>query len=154
MGLVVNESKTMSMLLTRGDAWHIDSQITADNYTFDAVKGFNYLGFAVATKNDVSLEIKCRTTLANRRYYGLNRQLSRNLSYDKTNTLQGTHPTRASLRRRAMDTNRHWYSRLDSIWEKKFRKIFQCELAMISAFEATVYSVLISSGCVGSAMLF
>ena len=45
-------------------------------YTFDTVKEFIYLGFAVTTKNDVSLEIKQRITLANGCYYGLNGQLS------------------------------------------------------------------------------
>ena len=54
----------------------IDSRITADNYTFDTVKEFIYLCSAVTTKNDVSLEIKRRITLANRSYYGLNGQLS------------------------------------------------------------------------------
>ena len=38
----------------------INSRITADNYTFDTVKEFIYLGSAVTTKNDVSLEIKRR----------------------------------------------------------------------------------------------
>ena len=53
----------------------IDSQITADNYTYDAVKEFVFFGSAVTTTNDVSLEIKCWITLANRCYYGFNRQL-------------------------------------------------------------------------------
>ena len=70
---------------------------------------FIYLGSAVTTKNDVSLEIKRRITLVNRCYYGLNGQLSnkRPLSYDKTNTLQDAHPTRASLWRRGMDIIKH-----------------------------------------------
>ena len=55
---------------------HIGSQITADNYTFDIVKEFIYLGSVVNTKEDVSLEIKRRITLANRCYYGFNRQMS------------------------------------------------------------------------------
>ena len=42
---------------------------------------FIYLGSAVTRKNDVSLEIKRRITLANRCYYGLNGQLiNRDLS--------------------------------------------------------------------------
>ena len=45
-------------------------------HTFDVVTEFIYLGSIVATKNDVSLEIKHRITLANRCYYGLNGQLS------------------------------------------------------------------------------
>ena len=49
----------------------IYSQITADNYTFDTVKEFIYLG----SKNVVSLEIKRRITLTNKSYYDLNGQL-------------------------------------------------------------------------------
>ena len=54
----------------------INSQITADNYTFDTVKEYIYLGSAVTTKNYVSLEIKRRITLASRCYCGLNGQWS------------------------------------------------------------------------------
>ena len=91
MGLAVNEGKTKYMLSTSRDARHIDSQITADNYTFDTVKEFIYLGSAVTTRNDVSLEIKRRITLANRCYYGLNRQLSsRDLSRTTKLTLYKT----------------------------------------------------------------
>ena len=81
MGLAVNERTTKYTLSTRRYVRRIDSQITVDNYTFDTVKEFIYLGCAVTIKNDVRLEIKCRITLANRCYYGLNRPLSR------TNTL-------------------------------------------------------------------
>ena len=45
------------MLSTSRDVWHIDSKITADNYTYDRIKEFVYLGSAVNTTNDVSLEI-------------------------------------------------------------------------------------------------
>ena len=69
------------MFSTSRDVRRIDSRITADNYTFDTVKEFIYLGSAVTTKNDVSLEIKRRITLANSCYYGLNGQLiNRDLS--------------------------------------------------------------------------
>ena len=102
MGLAVNEGKTKYMFST--SFRRIDSRITADNDTFDTVKEFMYLGSAVTTKNDVSLEIKRKITLANRCYYGLNRQLS---IRDDTNTLQDAHPTRASLWRRGMDIIKH-----------------------------------------------
>ena len=66
MGLAVNEGKTKYMFSsTSRDVRRIDSRITVDNYTFDTVKEFIYLGSAVTTKNDVSLEIKRRITLAN-----------------------------------------------------------------------------------------
>ena len=55
------------------------------------VKEFIYLGCAVTTRNDASLEIKRRITLANRCYYGLNRQLSsRDLSRTTKLTLYKT----------------------------------------------------------------
>ena len=66
MGLAVSEGKTKYMFSTSRDVRCIDSRITADNYTFDTVKEFIYLGSAVTTTNDVSLEIKRRITLANR----------------------------------------------------------------------------------------
>ena len=64
MCLAVNVGNTKYMLSTSRDVRSIDSRITADNYTLDSVKEFIYLGFAVITKNDVSLEIKRRITPA------------------------------------------------------------------------------------------
>ena len=51
---------------TSRDIGRFDSQITADSYTFDRAKGIIYLGSAITTKNDASLETKPRITLANR----------------------------------------------------------------------------------------
>ena len=89
MGLAVNEGKTKYIFPTSRNVRRIESRITVDNYTFDTVKEFIYLGFAVTTKNDVSLEIKQRITLAaNRCYYGLNGQLSnRETSLSRTTKL-------------------------------------------------------------------
>ena len=64
------------MFSTSRGVRRIESQITADNYIFDTVKGFIYLGSTVTFKNNVSLEIKRRIAHANRCYYGLNGQLS------------------------------------------------------------------------------
>ena len=74
MGLPVNEDETKYMLSTSRGVRRIDSQITTDNYTFDAVKEFIYIRSAVTT----SLEIKRRITLANSCYYGLNGQYHNN----------------------------------------------------------------------------
>ena len=93
--------------MTSRDVQRNDSQITADNYSFKAIKKFVHLGSAVTTKIDVSLEIKRRVTLANKCYYGLNRQLS--------NTLQDANRTRASLWRRGMDAIKHRCTSLESI---------------------------------------
>ena len=65
MGLAVNEGKTKYMLSTSRDVRCIDSQNAVDNYTFDTVNEFIYLGSAITIKNDVSLEIKRRITPAN-----------------------------------------------------------------------------------------
>ena len=76
MDVAVNEGKTKYMLSTNRGMWLIDSQISADNYTFDTVKEFIYLFSVFTTKNDVSLDqIKLRITLANSCYCGLNGQL-------------------------------------------------------------------------------
>ena len=83
MGLAVNDGKTKHMLSTSRDVRRVDFQITADNYTFDTVKEFIYLGSAVIAKNDISLEIKRTITFTKRCYYGLNGQ---------NNTLQDAHP--------------------------------------------------------------
>ena len=81
MGLAVNEGKTIYMLSTSGVVPRMRSQITPNSCNFDVVKKFTYLGTAINTLNDVSLEIKRRVTLASRCYFGLNRQLtSRDLS--------------------------------------------------------------------------
>ena len=66
MGLAVNEGRIKYIFSTCRDVRRIDSRITANNYTFDTVKEYIYRGSAVTTKNDVSLEIKRRITLANR----------------------------------------------------------------------------------------
>ena len=58
MGMAVNEGKTKYTLSTSRYLRLIDSQITADNYTFDTVNEFIYLDSAITTKNNVSLEIK------------------------------------------------------------------------------------------------
>ena len=47
-----------------------------NSYNLDVVKEFVYLGTAIITNNDVSLEIKRGVTVANRCYFGLSGQLS------------------------------------------------------------------------------
>ena len=67
MGLGVNEGKTKYMLTTSGVTCHVCGL---------RLQLYIYLGTAINTNNDVSLEAKRRVTLANRCYFGLNRQLS------------------------------------------------------------------------------
>ena len=91
---VINTSKGISECFLR-------------TFTFDTVKEFIYLGSAVTTKNDVSLEIKRRITLANRCYYGLNGQLSNRDLSRTTKLILYAHPTSAFLWRRGMDIFQH-----------------------------------------------
>jgi len=76
VGLAVNEGKTKFMICSSRESQRLGTQLNADTYNFEVVKDFIYLGSAVTSKNDVSLEIKRRITLANRCYFGLSRQLS------------------------------------------------------------------------------
>ena len=66
MDLAVNEGITKYMLSTSRVVRRIDSQLTTDNYTFDIVREFIYFGFAVTTKNSVSLGIKHMIMMSNR----------------------------------------------------------------------------------------
>ena len=100
------EFHTQYMLSTYKDARCIDSQVTSNNYTFETFKEFVCLGFAFTIKNDDSLEIKHRISLANRCCYGL---------YDEANTLQEAHPTPASLWLRGMDAIKQRCSSLERI---------------------------------------
>ena len=62
------------MLSASGVVPSMGCQITANNYNFDVVKEFVYLGTAININNDVNLEIMRRVSLA-RCYYCLNREL-------------------------------------------------------------------------------
>ena len=86
MGMAVNEGKTKYMMMTSGVVPRMP-QITANSHNFGVFKEFIYLGTAINTSNDVSLEIKRRITVANRCYFGLNRQLS---SRDLSRTMKLT----------------------------------------------------------------
>ena len=91
VGLTVNEGKTKYMLSANREARRLGSHVTAGKYNFEVVKEFTYLGTAVNSNNNVSLEIKRRITIANRCYYGLSKQLgSRALSRSTKLTLYKT----------------------------------------------------------------
>ena len=74
MFLAINEGNARYMLPTSRDMRRIHFKITAAIYTFATVRECIYLGCAVTTKTDVSLNIKCKIALANSYYYGLNGQ--------------------------------------------------------------------------------
>ncbi|XP_070136101.1 uncharacterized protein [Drosophila bipectinata] len=70
VGLAVNMEITKFIMCSSRESRRLDSQRTAENYSFGSVKEFIYLGTAITSTNDVSLEIKRRITLANRCYFG------------------------------------------------------------------------------------
>ena len=74
-GLTTNEGKTKYMLQTDRVIRRIGFYITTDNYTFDIISEFVSLDSAITIKNDVSLHIRRRITLANRYFYGFNWRL-------------------------------------------------------------------------------
>jgi hypothetical protein len=51
------------------------AHFTFGNYKFGEVHMFKYLGFLITDKNNISLEIKNRTGLGNKCYYGLKKHL-------------------------------------------------------------------------------
>ena len=75
MGLLVNEDKTKYMLSTSRGTSRLGNNITIDSYKFEVVHNFVYLGTSINTTNNTSLEIQRRIALANRCFYGLNRQM-------------------------------------------------------------------------------
>ena len=54
----------------------MEPSVWIDNYAFEVVDNFVYLGSSANTTNNASLEIQRRLPVANRCSYGLNRQLS------------------------------------------------------------------------------
>ncbi|XP_043063529.1 uncharacterized protein LOC122319800 [Drosophila ficusphila] len=60
VGLAVNMDKTKFMVCSSRELRRLDSQLTADSYSFESVKEFMYFGTVITSTNDVSLEIKRR----------------------------------------------------------------------------------------------
>ena len=84
MGLAINEDKTKFMIATNKT---IDmSPLRIDNYTFETVKQFKYLGTIISSNNDIMIELKNRIYMANRCFYGLRSQLKSKLINIKTKT--------------------------------------------------------------------
>lgn len=78
MGLVINEGKTKYMPVHGRQK---PPSIQIDNYTFETVNEFVYLGTMVTNDNNVSSEIKRRIVAANRYYFGLQKHMkSRHLT--------------------------------------------------------------------------
>ena len=90
MGLVVNQEKTVYMHRGKGTA--LQQDLALGNYIFKRVDNFKYLGTMVNEKNNRSVEVNARLTMANRAYYGLqnhmkSRIISRNIKTPLYKTL-------------------------------------------------------------------
>lgn len=71
MGLKVSEDKTKYLSLDRRHGSRIGQNITIDEYNFEVVQSFKYLGSTVNIENDIEEEIKTRTMQGNRCFYAL-----------------------------------------------------------------------------------
>ncbi|MGC8830944.1 MAG: hypothetical protein ACP5TE_14360, partial [Verrucomicrobiia bacterium] len=65
MGLAVNENKTKYFVSTCKDS-SLGESVEMENFKFEVVKDFVYLGSSINTNNNISLEIRRRITLASR----------------------------------------------------------------------------------------
>ena len=71
VGLVVSEDKTKYMVLDRSHGTRIGQNLTMNEYNFEVVQSFKYLGSIVNVANDLDEELKTRTIQANRCFYAL-----------------------------------------------------------------------------------
>src|ERR1700744_3058784 len=71
VGLVVSEDKTKYMVLDRSHGTRIGQNLTMNEYNFEVVQSFKYLGSIVNVANDLDEELKTRTIQDNRCFYAL-----------------------------------------------------------------------------------
>ena len=74
MGLAVNGEKTKLMVSTLKTSSRLGPTVELENYSFEVVKNFIYLGTAINKTNDIRFEIQRRIVMADRCYYGLSKQ--------------------------------------------------------------------------------
>jgi hypothetical protein len=90
LGLKINEDKTKYMWVTRRKA-RKQQNLTVGDYNFEVVRSFKYLGSTINDENDISEEIKLRTTLGNRCCFALHKVLrSKSLSWNTKVTVYKT----------------------------------------------------------------
>jgi ribosomal protein S13 len=82
MGLTVNEEKTKFMAIT--NRTQNLQPLKVNEYEFEQVTQFKYLGTIINTSNDIKIEIKDRIKMANRCYHGLRNQLKSKVISSKT----------------------------------------------------------------------
>ena len=76
-GLYVNGKKTKYILSSRNDANHnpLGPNVNMGSHNIEVVRNFIYLGSEVTSDNNICVEVKRRTILADRCLYSLNRLL-------------------------------------------------------------------------------
>lgn len=74
VGLAVNSDKTKLMVSTTKTSSRLGRTVEVENHNFEIVQDFIYLGTTINKTNNISFEIKRRTILANRCYFGLSKQ--------------------------------------------------------------------------------
>jgi hypothetical protein len=83
MGLMVNEEKMKYMFVGQTKVT-LPDQITMNDYTFERVESFTYLGSVVTANNNASKEINSCLVAANKTYCGLQRHLKSKILSCKT----------------------------------------------------------------------
>src|SRR6202012_2350336 len=71
VGLLVNEDKTKYLTLDRQHGSRIGQNITMNEFNFEVVQSFKYLGSINNISNDIEEEILMRTTQGNKCFYAL-----------------------------------------------------------------------------------
>lgn len=73
VGLKINESKTKYIRMTRAVTETTTQYITINNYNFESVNSFTYLGALIHNKNDMHLTINDRIQAAQKCFYAYNK---------------------------------------------------------------------------------
>jgi hypothetical protein len=73
LGLKINEDKTKFMEISHNTS--NPQAFIVNNYTFETVSQFKYLGTIITTNNDLTVEINNRLAMSNKCYHGLKNQL-------------------------------------------------------------------------------
>jgi len=74
MGLVINESKTKYMVMTRNTT--VKDNLCIEELTFEQVEDFKYLGVNINEKNNMHNEIRMRLNAANICYFTMKEMFS------------------------------------------------------------------------------
>jgi len=68
---MINEGKTKYMVVTTGNQIDQDRSLEIENYCFEKVESFKYLGVDINSRNNYHEDIKLRIKAGNRCYFAL-----------------------------------------------------------------------------------